>query len=145
MRHRSVVLVLVLLGLALLAPAAQAEPPSSPFAGSWVGSDPMPPDGDGSTVHLQITKGPSVSITFTDEFGSVCVNEGAFDTFFWSQLTGRVDGDVLGARFTAARCGSTNLGFLRGATVVYEYDDNGTTDPGDDTLFDGSVLWHRDG
>ena len=145
MRKRTLAIVLVWLGVVLLAPMAQAEPPSWPFAGAWIGSDPAPPDGDGSTLHLQITKGPSVRIEFTDEFGTVCVNEGASDTFFRSVLTGRVDGDVLSARFTVAKCGSTNIGFLRGAAAVYEYNDNGTAAPEDDTLFDGFVLWERDG
>lgn len=144
MRNRSVAMVLVLLGLFLLAPAAQAERPSFPFAGAWVGSDPAPPDGDGSTVHLLITRGPSVRIAFTDEFGTVCVNEGASETVFSSILAGKVNGNVLEASFKIARCGSTVIGFLKGETVVYEYDDNGTTDSGDDTLWDGFVLWHRD-
>jgi len=144
MRSRLVVMVLTLLVLVLLAPAAQAEPPSSLFAGDWIGSDPAPPDGDGSTVHLHITGGPSVRIAFSDEFGTVCVNEGASETFFWSTLAGRVHGNYLIASFKIAKCGSTVIGFLRGETVVYEYDDNGTTDLGDDTLWDGFVLWHRD-
>lgn len=144
MRHRSVAVVLGLLGLVLLAPAVQAEPPSFPFRGAWIGQDPAPPDGDGSTVHLLITGGPSVRIAFTDEFGTVCVNEEASGTFFRSILTGKVDGDVLSASFKIAKCGSTVIGFLRGESATFEFDDNGTTDPGDDTLWDGTVLWHRD-
>lgn len=82
-------------------------------------------------------------IVFLDEFGTVCVNEGASETFFRSILTGKVDGNILSASFKIAKCGSTVVGFLKGETVAYEYDDNGTADPGDDTLWDGTVLWHR--
>jgi hypothetical protein len=144
MRHRSVAMVLGLLALLLLAPSAQAEPVSNPFTGTWIGSDPAPPEGDGSTVHLLITRGPSVRIAFTDEFGTVCANEGASETSFRSILTGKVEDNVLTASFKVAKCGSTVIGFLKGETVTYDYDDNGTTDPGDDTLWDGTVLWHRD-
>lgn len=144
MRRVWIVVVVATLGFALLASAAQAEPTPSPFAGAWIGSDPPPPDGDGSTVHLDITGGPSARIAFTDEFGTVCVNEGASETFFSSILVGRVQGDSLIATFKMARCGSTVVSFLRGETVVYEYDDNGTPDPSDDTLFDGFVMWQRD-
>ncbi len=144
MRRRSIAVVLALLGFGLLALAAQAEPSPSPFAGAWIGSDPAPPDGDGSTVHLDITGGPSARIAFTDRFGTVCVNEGASQTVFTSILTGRVQGDHLTATFKIARCGSTIIGFLKGETIVYEYDDMGTPDLSDDTLSDGSVLWQRD-
>lgn len=145
MRRLSSAAALAVLGLALLVPVAQAEPTLSPFAGTWIGSDPPPPNGDGSTVHLDITGGPRARILFTDEFGTVCVNEGASGTFFSSVLVGRVDGDYLIATFKTAMCGPTVISFLRGETFEYEYDDNGTLDPSDDTLFDGSVLWHRDG
>lgn len=145
MRRRSVVMVLTSLVLALLAPVARAEPPSFIFAGDWIGSDPPPPDGDGSTVHLHITGGPTARVAFSDEFGTVCVNQGASETSFWSVLTGHVHDNYLIASFKIAKCGPTNVGFLRGETVVYEYDDNGTTDPGDDTLWDGFVLWQRAG
>lgn len=145
MRRLWILVVLALVGFVLVVPAAQAEPTPSPFAGAWIGSDPPYPDGDGSTVHLDITRGPSARIAFTDEFGTVCENEGASETFFSSILTGRVQGDRLIATFKIARCGGTIIRFLQGETVVYEYDDNGTPDlSNDDTLFDGSVLWERD-
>ena len=145
MRHLSIAVASAILGLVLLVPAAQAEPSPSPFEGSWIGFDPSPPDGDGSKLHLEITGGPAARIVFTDEFGTVCLNEGASETFFTSILVGRVQGDDLIATFKIARCGSTIISFLRGLTFGYELDDKGTPDPSDDTLFDGSVLWERDG
>jgi len=144
MKHRSLVMMLGLLGLLLLAPAAQAVPPTTPFTGTWIGQDPAPPDGDGSTVHLVITGGSTARITFTDEFGSVCVNEGASETFFRSFLTGKVNGDTLNARFKSAKCGTLVVGFLLGESFSWQYSDNGTANPADDTLWDGSVLWTRD-
>lgn len=118
--------------------------PGSPFTGTWVGQDPPPPDGDGSTVHLVITGGWShTSIEFTDEFGSVCENVGASVTEFTGRLTGQIDGSTLNATFRSARCGSTRVEFLVGESFWWELDDGGTSDPSDDTLFDGSVLWSR--
>ena len=65
MKLLSVPIALVL-GLLLVLPASAA---STPFAGEWIGNDPAPPDGDGSTVHLYITAGDDqVKITFTDDF-----------------------------------------------------------------------------
>lgn len=143
MKRLSLLLVLVLLGVLVAAPAAQAARPATPFTGTWIGSDPAPPDGDGSTVHLVIGSGNNPSLVFTDEFGSVCVNAGATVTFFRSSLTGSVDGSTLTARFKNAKCGNVVIDFLIGLRAVYEFDDNGTDDPSDDTLWDGSVLWHR--
>lgn len=143
MRRLSLLLVLGMLGVLVAAPAAQAARPATQFTGTWIGNDPPPPDGDGSTVHLVISAGTNPSLIFTDEFGSVCVNEGATVTFFRSSLTGSVDGDTLTARFKNAKCGNVVIGFLIGLRAVYEYDDNGTDDPSDDTLWDGSVLWQR--
>jgi hypothetical protein len=138
-------MIAVLLGMIVAAPAVQAAPPSTPFSGAWIGQDPPPPAGDGSTVHLIVEGGENARIVFTDEFGSVCLNEGAPVTFFWSFLTGKVDGDTLNARFKLAKCGTHVVGFLVGLPYSLAYDDNETLDPSDDTLLDSEgVLWHRD-
>lgn len=142
--RRIVVLLLGVLMLMMTIPAADAAPRSTPFNGTWIGHDPAPPDGDGSTVHLKIEGGTRVQVTYTDEFGSICVNEGASVTFFRSFLTGRVSGTILNAVFRKAKCGSDVIGFLIGEQITWEYDDMGTANPADDTLWDGSVLWTRD-
>ena len=130
----------LLLGLALAIPASAA---TTPFTGEWIGTDPAPPDGDGSTVHLYVTGGPQAKITFTDEFGTICEHEESPVAFFTSTLVGLVSGDTLDARFVAARCGPVPLSFLRGNGASWTLDDQGNADPGDDTLWDGSVLWQR--
>jgi hypothetical protein len=135
-------LVVGLLVLGLAVPA-EATPATTPFTGTWIGQDPAPPDGDGSTVHLTITGGSHPAIQFTDDFGSVCVNEGSPVTEFTSRLTGRVDGSTLDATFRNARCGPVVLRFLLGEGASWQLDDGGNDSPADDTLFDGSVLWSR--
>lgn len=138
------VLTLGLLMVMAAIPAVSAAPPPTPFNGTWIGNDPAPPNGDGSTVHLIIEGGTQVRVTFTDELGSVCVNQGASVTFFTSFLTGSVSGDTLEATFRKAKCGSLVLQFLLGEPFTLWYDDMGNSDPGDDVLWDGSVLWSRD-
>lgn len=145
MKHRSLVMIVLLLGMIVAAPAVQAAPPSTPFSGAWIGQDPEPPDGDGSILHLIVEGGANARIVFTDEFGTVCVSEGASVTFFRSFLTGKVDGDTLNARFKVAKCGSHTVVFLIGEPYSLDYDDNGTPDPSDDTLLDAfGLLFHRD-
>ncbi len=116
---------------------------TTPFAGTWVGHDPVPPAGDGSTVHLTITGGSNPVIEFTDDLGSVCVNAGSPVTEFTARLTGRVDGSTLDATFRTAHCGPVALHFLVGESFSLALDDGGNNDPSDDTLFDGSVTWSR--
>ena len=130
----------IVLGLVLVVPASAA---TTAFTGEWIGNDPGPPDGDGSVVHLYITGGTHAKITFTDEFGTVCEHEGSPVTLFTSTLVGEVSGDTLLARFVAARCGPVPVNFLRGGSALYVLDDQGNSNPADDTLSDGLVTWHR--
>lgn len=124
--------------VSLIAAPAVAAAPSTGFTGSWVGIDPV----DGSTQHLYIQGGTNVQILYVDEFGTVCARIGASTTVFTAVLTGTVSGDVLQARFKAARCGSSIV--LNGSdffswTFVY--------DPSTDTLYgainDGPTTWSR--
>ena len=137
-------LALALLGLLVAAPSVQAAPPATPFTGAWIGQDPAPPDGDGSTLHLLIGLGTKPAIAFIDEFGTICVNVGSPVTLFTSALTGTVSGNTLDATFRVAKCGPVPLLFLFGSPISWEYDDQGTANPADDTLFDGVVFLHRD-
>jgi hypothetical protein len=133
---RLVTLLALGLALALAAPGVQAAP-SSPFTGRWIGTDPAPPDGDGSTLHLAISGGASPRVTFTDLYGSICVNDGAPTAVFSSMLVGSVTGHHLDAAFVAARCGPVRFDWLVGASVTYHYD------AATDTLWDGFVTYHR--
>lgn|GEM_PF-4059253 len=143
MRRLSIVIVFgVFVSLAVV-PAAQAVPGDTPFTGTWVGRDPAPPDGDGSALLLIVGSGPRPAITFNDDFGTVCVNEGSPVTEFTSLLKGQVRDDAMRGRFVAASCGPVELDFLVGLRQLWSYRDNGTSDPADDTLWDGSVLWSR--
>jgi hypothetical protein len=130
----------IVLGLVLAAPVSAA---TTAFTGEWIGNDPAPPDGDGSVVHVSISGGTRAQITFTDEFGTICVHNGSPVTEFTSTLVGVVNGDTLDARFTSARCGPVPLLFLRGVPQTWTLDDQGNTDPSDDTIWDGFATWHR--
>jgi hypothetical protein len=143
MRRLSLLVAIAILTGLLSAPAVLAAGPSTAFSGEWIGQDPAPPRGDGSTVHLSIKGGTDVQITFVDDFGTICVDEGSPVTVFTSRLDGSVEGNVLTATFRWAKCGPLSLGFLTGATAVYELNVRNPNTPADDTLWDGFVLWHR--
>src|SRR6476619_1573352 len=93
----------LLLGLLMAGSVSAAS--TTAFTGEWIGNDPAPPDGDGSVVHLYISGGTQAKITYTDEFGSVCVNEGSPVTSFTSTITGEVVKDMLVGTFRSAHCG----------------------------------------
>ena len=143
MKRLSVVLGALLLGLFVAAPGVQAAPAATAFTGEWIGEDPAPPDGDGSTVHLFVAGGDHPRVEFTDEFGTVCEDVGSPVTVFSSMLRGFVDGNTLFALFNVAKCGPVTIKFLTGEPAIWTLDDQGNADPADDTLFDGSVVWHR--
>ena len=141
MRRLALPLALV---LGLLVAGSVSAAGKTAFTGKWIGNDPAPPDGDGSVVRLDISGGTHPNIKFTDDFGTICVNVGSPVTYFNSNLTGTVyDGNVLVAKFQSAHCGPVPLKFLKGEIGVWELDDQGNSDPSDDTLYDGSVTWSR--
>ena len=140
MKRISLLPTLALLGLLLTAPAVQASPPTSPFAGTWYGHDPAP---DSSLLQLDVSGGARAQIVFTDYFGSICVNVGSPDTVFTAKLLGTVSGDTLDATWISARCGPVYLPFIKGGTLSFGYSDSGTSAPSDDTLFDGFTTWTR--
>ena len=88
MKRLSLVLGALLLGLFVAAPTVQAAPAATPFTGEWIGVDPAPPEGDGSTVHLFVSGGDHPRVEFTDEFGTVCEDVGSPVTVFSSMLRG---------------------------------------------------------
>ena len=143
MKRISILVVVALLGLLVAAPAVQAAPPTSPFAGTWYAHDPALPDGDGSLLKLDISGGTRAQVVFTDYFGSICVNFGSPVTVFTALIVGTVSGDTFEGTWVSAKCGPVRFAFLKGGTMSLEYSDNGTGTPADDTLFDGFTTWTR--
>ena len=97
MKRLSLVLGALLLGLFVAAPTVQAAPAATAFTGEWIGEDPAPPDGDGSTVHLFVSGGDHPRVEFTDEFGTVCEDVGSPVTVFFLE-------HASGIRRLATRC-----------------------------------------
>jgi hypothetical protein len=128
-------LSVVVLGLALLVPSAQAAP-ASPFTGAWYGFDPAYPVGDGSALYLNISGGVSPTISFVDTHGSICMNNDASTMFFSSLLRGTVSGAHLDAAYLWARCGDTTFD-VSAWPAGYHYD------AGTDTLYDGWTTFYR--
>jgi hypothetical protein len=136
MRRLSLFASVALIALLVAAPAVDARP-ASPFTGAWVGTDPAPPNGDGSTLYLTISGGATARLTFIDTYGSICVREGAPTVVFTSGLTGTVAGNTLDAVFVRARCGPVAFDWLVGAPATWWYD------AATDTITDGFAVWHR--
>ena len=138
MRRLGLVGIAVLLSTVVMVPIVEAAPTSA-FEGSWTSIDPV----DGSTQHLSIRGATNVAMTYTDEFGTVCVNIGAPTVKFTGYLTGHVDGDDLFAWFKEGGCGPAKEVIARfGIGWSFYYDS------GSDTLFgpfeDGPTTWYRD-
>jgi hypothetical protein len=141
MKRLPLLLVLALLTILVAAPSVQAAKPSV-FVGSWTSNDPAPPDGDGSTLYLTISAGTTVSVTFIDAYGTICTrSELGYDAptnWFSSRLTGTVVGNDLFTEWVTARCGP-----LVFPTGEWGPGPTWTYDSGTNTLWDGSVTWHR--
>jgi hypothetical protein len=143
MKRISVISTLVLLGLLGTAPVVQAAPASTGFTGSWVGHDPLPPDGDGSTLYLVVKGGTNARIDFQDNWGTVCWDAGAVDLWFSSTLRGTVSGNTMTGVFRSAHCGHLRLTWMKGTTHTWTLNTQGTSDPSDDTLWDGFASYSR--
>lgn len=143
MKRISLIISLVVLGLLVTAPVVQAAAPATPFSGSWVGHDPLPPDGDGSTLYLVVRGGTSPRIDFQDNWGAVCWNAGSEDLWFSSTLRGSVSGTTMTGVFSSARCGHLRLTWMKGQTHTWTLNTQGTNDPSDDTLWDGFRSYNR--
>jgi hypothetical protein len=135
---RSFGITLALLALLLTASAVQAAPPSSPFSGTWTGTDTV----DGSSVHMVVRGGSHARIDYQDEFGQACWDNGATDFWFSSDLRGTVSGNTMTGVFKSAKCGHLSLSFMKGQSMVWTFDPHGAG-AADDTLFDGVVTWRR--
>jgi|SRR6188768_3557918 len=133
------------LALGLLVAGSVSAANTSLLTGDWIGNDPAPPNGDGSVVRLSIRAGGDhAQVTFTDEYGTVCEDLGSPVTFFRATLSGFVLKDaLLIATFRTAQCGPVAVKFLQGERLFLQLYTQGTDDPSDDTLDDGSVTYHR--
>ena len=138
MKRNSFVITLALLTLLATASAVQAAPASSPFTGSWTGTDPV----DNSTEYLVVKGGSSARINYQDSFEQVCWDAGSTDFWFSSTLKGTVSGTTMTGVFTRAGCGHVSLAAMKGQTMSWTFSANGAG-PADDTLFDGVVTWRR--
>lgn len=143
MKRHPVFITFLLLGLLAIAPAVQAAAPSTPFSGSWIGHEPLPPDGDGSTVYLVVKGGTSPRIDYQDNWGTVCWDAGSTDLWFSSTLRGSVSGNTMTGVFRSAGCGHLRLTWMKDQTHTWTLDDRGNADPLDDTLSDGFATWRR--
>ena len=143
MKRISVIITLVALGLLATAPVVQAAAPSTGFTGSWVGHDPLPPVGDGSTLYLVVRGGDSPRIDFQDNWGTVCVQALSEDLWFSSTLRGTVSGNTMTAVFKSAGCGHLRLTWMQGTTRTWTLETYGNADPLDDTLSDGFASYSR--
>jgi hypothetical protein len=139
MKRNSFVVTLPLLAMLVTASAVQAAPQSSPFSGTWIGTDAL----DGSTVHMVVQGGANARIAFDDEFGTACADIGATDLWFSASLHATVDGTTMTGAFKSAKCGHTALSFMRRQPMVWILDDHGTANPADDTMSDGVDAWSR--
>jgi len=142
MKRNSIVTTLALLALLATASAVQAAPPSSPFSGTWLGQDTLPPFGDGSMEHLVVNGGSSPRVDYQDEFGAVCWDNAATDYWFSSDLRATVSGNTMTGVFKSAKCGHLSLTWMKGQSMRWTFDAHGAG-PADDTLFDGVVTWRR--
>lgn len=144
MKRKTFGVTLATLTMLVMASAAQAGSPSTPFSGTWMGDDPpVTAGGDGSTNHLVVKGGSNARVDFQDEFGTVCWDNGATDFWFSSTLSASVSGNTMTGVFKSAKCGHLSLTFMKGQVHTWTFDDHGTASPADDTLWDGYVTWHR--
>jgi hypothetical protein len=95
MRRNSFVTTLALLALLATASVVQAAPPSSPFSGTWLGQDTLPPLGDGSMEHLVVKGGTNPQVDYQDEWGQACWDAGSTDFWFTSTLKATVTGTTM--------------------------------------------------
>jgi hypothetical protein len=139
MKRNSFVVILASLAMLATASAVQAAPPSSPFSGEWIATDTF----DGSTEHLVVNGGDSSRIDYQDEFGQACWDAGATDFWLYTDLRGTVVGNTMTGVFKSAKCGHMALSTWKGQPMVWTFSAGATSDPADDTLFDGTVTWRR--
>lgn len=123
--------------LGLLALAAMAAGPPSPFTGHWEGTDPV----DGSSVAVSIGGGGEPSVTLVDDDATVACDNGGHATV---RGVGDVNGDTLFVEEFTVRCADGTDPFPVSATFTYEPDTGTLTD---DTQCDDDacVVYERPG
>jgi len=143
MRRNSFVTTLALLALLATASVVQAgRPASSPFTGTWLGQDTLPPFGDGSMEHLVVSGGSNVRVDYQDEWGQACWDAGSTDLWLSTDLRATVSGNMMTGVFKSAKCGHVALPAFKGQVMVWTFDPH-AAGPADDTLSDGVVTWRR--
>jgi hypothetical protein len=139
MKRNSFVITLAMLAMLVTASAVQAAPPSSAFSGTWIASDTV----TGGTEYLAVTGGSNARIDYQDSYAEACFTAGSTDYWFSSDLRGDVSGTTMSGVFKSAKCGHVQLSWMKGLPMVWWFSAGATTDPADDTLFDGAVTWSR--
>ena len=139
MKRNSFVITLALVAMLVTASAVQAAPPSSQFSGTWIGTDPA----DGSTEYLVVNGGSNARIDYQDSFAAACWAAGSTDFWLSTDLRGSISGDTMTGVFKSAKCGHLALTSWKGQSMVWTFNAGATSDPADDTLFDGVVTWSR--
>lgn len=93
--------------------------------------------------HLVVNRGSNPRIDYQNEYAAACWDADSTDHWFSSDLRGTVSANTMTGVFKSAKCGHVMLSSMKGQSMVWAFSDNGTTDPADDTLFDGVVTWGR--
>jgi hypothetical protein len=139
MKRNSFVITLAMLAMLVTASAVQAAPPSTAFSGTWVGTN----TAESSTVHLVVNGGNNARIDYQDEYSAACWTAGSSDFWLSTDLRGDVVGDTMTGVFKSAKCGHLALSSWKGESMWWRFSAGATSDPADDTLFDGVVTWSR--
>lgn len=101
---------------------AVADPPDTPFAGTWIGNDFPPPDGDGSNVVLTVGGGPAPIVVLEDDAASVCGGATLAPGVFEGRGRYHRARETLTVNFTRNSCDNgTRVGPLTG--IVYTFVD----------------------
>ena len=140
-RNMRLVALLAALSLLLLVPVAGASADSgNPFQGPWIGSDPAPPDGDGSINSFRVGGGNNF-VMYQEDLLSAC------DQFTGSPLRGYFMGfatieDGTLTVETTLYCIVPGVGAVPTEKFLQPFEAM-FTDEGDGTISSDGVCYHR--
>jgi hypothetical protein len=149
-RRRIAALIVALLTLAALVPAAAAADPTTGFTGTWRTTDcaawwqdghlDCTVFGDGSEETLVIGPGETPRATLQDSYASICANSGSPSTRWLAAGTGEYDDVFLWLTFNKSGCGTFGMGGYGGVQLYH--------DAGSDTIWEGvteewGYMWYR--